>query len=385
MRFKSSSSTLVFFFGLSFFFFLSKVAFSLEQPFEVTARSAVLMDAISDEILFTQTPEEKIGPASLSKIMTLYLAYDALKNGHAGLSDSVIISERAWKMGGSQMFIEVGESVKFDDLLKGIAVSSGNDACVAVAEYLAGTEEVFADNMNKKAKELGLKNTVFKDSSGLPQEGQYTTALDMARLASRFVADHPEALEITLLKEFKFNGISQPNRNRLVFRDEGVDGIKTGYTRESGYHLVATAKRDGQRFIAVVMGTENDKIREREALKLLNYGFRNFSTVRFFDTGEVLKKIEVWKGKKGEAELAAADSGIITVPKEQEKSVSVVYELPNWITAPVEKGSVVGKAYINLRGKTIKQANIVAKEKVPQAWLLKRLWHSIILFFKSLL
>jgi len=383
MRFTSSGSTPVFFFGIFFFFFLSKVAVSLE-PFEVTARSAVLMDALSDEVVFTQNPEEKIGPASLSKIMTLYLAYDALKNGHAGLGDSVIVSERAWRMGGSQMFIEVGESVKFDDLLKGIAISSGNDACVAVAEYLAGTEEVFVDNMNKKAKELGLKNTVFKDSSGLPQEGQYTTALDMARLARRLALDHPEALEVTSLREFKFNGISQPNRNKLIFADEGVDGLKTGYTQESGYHLVATAKKDGQRFIAVVMGTENDKIREREALKLLNYGFRNFSTVRFFGKGEVLKKIEVWKGKKGEVELAAEDSGIITLPKEQEKSVSVVYELPNWITAPVEKGSTVGKAYIKLQGKTIKQVNMVTKEKVPEAWGLVRLWHSIILFFKSL-
>jgi D-alanyl-D-alanine carboxypeptidase (penicillin-binding protein 5/6) len=242
------------------------------------AKAAVLMDALTGQILYEQNPQLKLGPASFVKILTLYLVFDALRAGQLKMDDMVTVSERAWRIQGSKMFIKVGDRVKVEDLLKGIAVSSGNDACIAIAEHIAGTEDVFVSKMNEKALSLGLKESRFVNSHGMPAEGQMTTAMDMAILAKRYMADHPEAMPLHSTAEFEYNKIKQGNRNTLLNKG-GVDGLKTGHIEESGYHLLATAKRDNQRMIAVVMGCDKMSTRAREALKLLEHGFRNFSTV----------------------------------------------------------------------------------------------------------
>ena len=265
------------------------------------AQSAVLMDGLTGQILYEQNPHLKIPPASFVKVLTLYLVFDALRAGQLKMDDLVTVSEKAWRIQGSKMFIKVGDRVKVDDLLKGIAVASGNDACIAIAEHLAGSEEVFATKMNEKAAFLGLKESQFKNSHGMPADDQYTTAMDMALLARRYIEEHPEALALHSTTEFEYHGIRQGNRNTLLQKNIGVDGLKTGHVEESGYHLVATAKRDGQRMIAVVMGCDKVKKRAPETQKLLEYGFRNFSTV------EAVKKDFLWSCEGEEREIQSGD------------------------------------------------------------------------------
>lgn len=355
-----------------------------EYPFEIDAKSAVLLDGFSNQVIFEQNSQERIGPASLSKIMTLHLAFDALKEGQVHLHDEVIVSEKAWNTGGSKMFIEVGKRVKLIDLLKGIVVSSGNDACVAMAEHLAGKEEVFVTNMNEKAQKLGLKDTQFQNSHGLPAPEQYTTALDIALLASYHVKEHPEMLKFYSLKEFEFGGIQQVNPNDLLWRDEDVDGLKTGHTRESGFHLVATAKKGGQRFIAVVLGARSEYLREKETYRLLEYGFKNFSTIKVFEKGERLEDIRVWMGKVNRVNLMAAAPGIVTVPKGKDKSISWTLQVPSNIFAPVKQGEKLGEVVIEVEGKVLKKVDLLSEGEILKAGLLKRMWHSVILFFTLL-
>ena len=239
------------------------------------AQSAVLMDGLTGQVLYEQNPNLRIPPASFVKVMTLYVVYDAIRAGQLKMDDMVTVSEKAWRMQGSKMFIKVGERVKVEDLMKGVAIASGNDACIALAEHLSGSEEAFVSKMNEKAKLLGLKDSQFKNSDGMPADGQYITAMDMAILSKRYMEDHPEALVLHSTVEFEYNGIRQGNRNTLLQKNIGVDGLKTGHVEESGYHLTATAKREGQRMIAVVMGCDRVRKRAPEAQKLLEYGFKN--------------------------------------------------------------------------------------------------------------
>jgi D-alanyl-D-alanine carboxypeptidase (penicillin-binding protein 5/6) len=355
-----------------------------EYSLRIDAKSAFLLDGLSNQVVFEQNSQERVGPASLSKIMTLHLAYDALKNGKVHLHDEVIVSKKAWSTGGSKMFVKVGKRVKWIDLLKGIVVSSGNDACVALAEHLAGEEEVFVARMNEKARELGMKDTRFLNSHGLPAPGQYTTARDMALLASYHVETFPELLEIYSLKEFEFAGIKQFNRNDLLWRDEDVDGLKTGHTKESGFHIVATAKKVNQRFIAVVMGAGSEASREKEASRLLEYGFRNFSTVIVFEKGEILKEVRVWKGKGGRLNLVASTSGIVTVPRKEKESISSSLQIQRKILAPVLEGDKLGKAIIEGEGTILKEVDLLAESEVPKAGFLIRIWHSFLLFLVRL-
>ena len=261
------------------------------------AQSAVLMDGLSGQVLFEQNPNLKIPPASFGKVLTLYLAFDALRAGQLKMDDMVTVSERAWRAQGSKMFIKVGERVKVEDLLKGIAISSGNDACIAMAEHLAGSEEVFVSKMNEKAGLLGMKDSQFKNSHGMPAEGQYTTAMDMAILARRYIEDHPEALAFHSTTEYEYNKIRQYNRNTLLQKNIGVDGLKTGHVEDAGYHLAATAKRDGQRMIAVVMGCDKMRKRAQEAEALLDYGFKNFVTVEAVKQGASFGPVKVRRGQ----------------------------------------------------------------------------------------
>jgi D-alanyl-D-alanine carboxypeptidase (penicillin-binding protein 5/6) len=345
----------------------TQAAQTTQGGLQCDAQSAVLMDGLTGQILYEQNPHLKIPPASFVKVLTLYLVFDALRAGQLKLDDQVTVSEKAWRIQGSKMFIKVGDRVKVDDLLKGIAVASGNDACIAIAEHLAGSEEVFVTKMNEKAAFLGLKESQFKNSHGMPADDQYTTAMDMALLARRYIEEHPEALALHSTTEFEYHGIRQGNRNTLLQKNIGVDGLKTGHVEESGYHLVATAKRDGQRMIAVVMGCDKVKKRAPETQKLLEYGFRNFSTVEVVKKDTTFGPVKVKRGKSNQVILTAAEDGRVTVPKGKENSVSAVPQLPQSIVAPIQKGQVVAKVLIQNEGKVVKEVNLLASLGVEKS------------------
>lgn len=343
----------------------------LQDSLQCDAQSAVLMDALTGEVLFAQNPDLRIPPASFVKVLTLYLIFDAIRAGQLKMDDIVTVSEKAWKSAyktdSSAMYIKVGERVKVEDLIKGIAIASGNDACIAMAEHLAGSEEVFVSKMNEKAKALGMNDSQFKNSHGLPAEGQYVTAMNMAILARRYIEDHPQSLAIHSTTEFEYNGIRQGNRNLLLYKNIGVDGIKTGYIKESGYHLVATAKRDGQRMIAVIMGCDKVKKRAPEAQKLLEYGFKNFSTVEVVKKGASFGPVKVKRGKSDQVELIASENSFVTVPKGKETLASTVPQLPAFVMAPVQKGQALAKVLVQKEGKTVKEINLLAASDVEKS------------------
>jgi D-alanyl-D-alanine carboxypeptidase (penicillin-binding protein 5/6) len=330
------------------------------------AQSAVLTDTLSGQILYEQNPQLRLAPASFVKIMTLYLVFDAIRAGHLKMDDLVTVSEKAWRIKGSKMFIKVGERVKVEDLLKGIAISSGNDACIALAEHLSGSEEVFVSKMNEKASLLGLKDSQFKNTHGMPADGQYMTALDMAILSRHYIQDHPEALTLHSTTEYEYNKIRQYNRNTLLQKNIGVDGLKTGHVEESGYHLAATAKRDGQRMIAVVMGCDKMKKRGQEAQLLLEYGFKNFSTVEVFKKGASFGPVKVKKGKLNKVTLTASEEGWVTVSKGKENSISVNPELPQFVVAPIQKNQVIAKVIIQNEGKVLREVNLLSSSDIPK-------------------
>jgi len=349
----------------------SQAASATSGSLQCDAQSVVLMDGFTGQVLYEQNPNLRIPPASFVKVMTLFVIYDAIRAGQLKMDDLVTVSEmawrRAWKTEGSKMFIRVGERVKVEDLMKGVAIASGNDACVALAEHLSGSEETFVSKMNEKAKVLGLKDTQFKNSDGMPADGQYITAMDMAILSKRYIEDHPEALALHSTVEFEYNGIRQGNRNTLLQKNIGVDGLKTGHIKESGYHLTATAKRDGQRMIAVVMGCDKVRKRAPEAQKLLEYGFKNFSTVEAVKKGATFGPVKVRRGKVNQVILTAAEEGRVTVAKGKEKLVSTTPQLPEFATAPIQKGQVVAKVIIQNEGKVAKEINLLASLDVEKS------------------
>lgn len=357
-------------------FIFSHQAFSqTTQPnLRIRAQSAVLIDALSDQVLYGKNPQLKIAPASFSKILTLYLAFDGLRDGHLKMDDRVVVSKKAWKIGGSKMFIKIGEKVKVEDLLKGIAIVSGNDACVALAEQMAGSEDAFVAKMNEKTKRLGLKDSHFKNAHGMPAGDQSVTALDMAILAKHYIKDHPEALSFHSTPEFEYNGIRQPNRNLLLRKEIGVDGLMTGYVEKSGYHLLATAKREGQRMIAVVMGCDRLQRRYQEGQTLLEYGFKNFSTVEVVKEDTLVGPQKVIRGKVGQIQLVTAGNVWGTVTKGKENTISTTKVLPKYLVAPIKKGQVVGKLVIQSEGKVLKEIDLLSSSDVPEGipliWLL---------------
>jgi len=331
------------------------------------ARSAILMDGLTGQVLFEQNPDSKMAPASFVKIMTLFLVYDAIRAAQLKMDEMVTVSEKAWRIQGSKMFIKVGERVKVEDLIKGVAIASGNDACIALAEHLSGSEEAFVTKMNEKAKLLGLKDSQFRNSHGMPAEGQVTTAMDMATLSKRYIESHPESLAFHSTVEFEYNGIRQGNRNTLLQKNIGVDGLKTGHVEEAGYHLAATAKRDGQRMIAVVMGCDKMRKRGTEAQKLLEYGFKNFSTIEAVKKGATFGPVKVKRGKLNQVGLTAAEDAKVTVAKGKENLVSAVPQLPPFITAPIQKDQVLAKVLIQNEGKIAKEVNLLASSAVEKS------------------
>jgi len=331
------------------------------------ARSAILMDGFTGQVLFEQNPGSKMAPASFVKIMTLFLVYDAIRAGQLKMDEMVTVSEKAWRIQGSKMFIKVGERVKVEDLIKGVAIASGNDACIALAEHLSGSEEAFVTKMNEKAKLLALKDSQFRNSHGMPAEGQVTTAMDMATLSKRYIESHPESLAFHSTVEFEYNGIRQGNRNTLLQKNIGVDGLKTGHVEEAGYHLAATAKRDGQRMIAVVMGCDKMRKRGTEAQKLLEYGFKNFSTIEAVKKGATFGPVKVKRGKLNQVGLTAAEDAKVTVAKGKENLVSAVPQLPQFIVAPIQKDQVLAKVLIQNEGKIAKEVSLLASSAVEKS------------------
>lgn len=337
------------------------------QPnLHIQSQAAVLMDSLSGQILYEQDQKRKIAPASLAKILTLYLAFDALRAGQIKMDDLVTVSRKAWETGGSKMFVREGERVKVEDLMKGIAIVSANNACVVMAEHLAGTEEAFVAKMNEKARLIGLKESQFKNSHGMPTQDQYTTAIDIALLARSYIENHPEALAFHSATEFGYNGVLQQNRNTLLRKGIGVDGLMTGYTEESGYHLMATAKRENRRMIAVAMGCKKINQRTIEAQKLLEYGFKNFSTLLAVKKSDLFGPQKVSKGKLSQVDLIPVEEGWVTVAKGKENSISITPEIPKSITAPVQKGQIVGKVVIQSEGRPLKEIALLSSVDVPK-------------------
>lgn len=355
----------------------------MPHNFEVDAGAAVLMDAETGQFVYGQNPHQRIMPASFVKVLTLFLVFDAIDRGQVQLNDLIPISERAWRTGGSKMFVRVNDRVPLGELIKGIAVVSGNDACIAVAEYLQGSEEAFVRKMNEKIGELGLRETKFQTVNGWPAPDQYTTATDMALLSRAYIQAHPKALEYHKMQEYTYQRIRQYNRNGLLMQDPSVDGLKTGHTEETGFHLVATAKRGDQRFIAVVMDAKKDSVREREALRLLNYGFRNFASVSPFQKGEILVHVPVWKGIEKDVGLATGASGAVTVPAELKESVTYTTNTPERLMAPLQMGQALGEAVISAKNVVLKTVPLIADRTIPQAGFVKRAVDSMLLTVAS--
>lgn len=359
------------------------------NPLGIQARSALLMDAVTGQILYSFNEHDRIQPASLAKIMTFDLILEAIDKGVLTMDTRVPVSEKAWRLALnnalSNMFLEVGEQVPVRDLLLGLMVSSGNDAAVVLAEYRGGSEEGFVNMMNDRARELGLKETVFLNSHGLFAEGQFTTAADVAALSRHLLRAHPDAVKITGVKEFTHGKITQPNWNRLVLTDPRVNGLKTGHLPEAGYHLAATASDRGMSLIAVVMGTNGEDARAGEAQKLLNYGFNNFTTVQVDWKAKVASPLPVYKGKARQVGVAPAGPVVVTVPRGEEKGITVTVDQPGYVVAPVKKGEKLGEIRVAVGEREVARADLLAQQDVARAGFLRSAWDSLRLFFRNLL
>jgi D-alanyl-D-alanine carboxypeptidase (penicillin-binding protein 5/6) len=366
------------------------VADDIPPPPTLAAKAFVLRDFNSGVILAQQNANDRIEPASLTKLMTAYLAFKALKNGHLQLNQSLIVSDYAWKGGGggcggaqgSCMFIEVNKPVTVDDLLHGMIVVSGNDASVAIAEGIAASEPAFADLMNKEAQRLGMKNTHFMNATGLPDPNHYTTAYDLSLLSAALIHDFPDQYKrLYALKDYTYNNITQHNRNTLLWRDPYVDGMKTGHTASAGYCLIASAKRGDSRMISVVLGTPSDNVRATESQKLLNYGFQFYDSRLVYKQGQAISTLKVWKGADNTLAATVAEDLYVTLPKGQADRLkaNVVSKQP--LVAPVAAGQEVGSIEFTLDGKPLMTRKLVAAKEVPVAGLFGRMWDGIKLMF----
>lgn len=345
----------------------------------IAARGYFLMDFDSGQILTEKNADDRLAPASLTKIMSTYVVFQELQAGQLALDELVIISKKAWKTPGSKMFIEVNKHVSVEDLLKGVIIQSGNDASVALAEHIAGDEETFARLMNQHAKRLGMINSNFHNSTGLPAKNHYTTAHDLAILSQALIREFPDYYQWFKEKDFTFNNIKQSNRNKLLWRDDSVDGIKTGYTEKAGYCLVASAKRNNMRLISVVMGTRNQNARARENQNLLNYGFRFFETHKFYDAQQKLTEAKVWKGETNILSLGINDDLYVTVPRRHYDDLKAVMSVDSRIIAPVGAGQTFGSIAITLQDETIIQKPLVALSPIAIGSIFQKLYDTVLL------
>ncbi len=356
----------------------------IPPPPSVAASSYLLMDANSQKILVAENATERLPPASLTKIMTAYIVEEEINAGRLNTEEKAPISVNAWRTGGSKMFIREGTEVAVGDLLKGIIIQSGNDASVALAEHIAGSEDAFANMMNQQARALGLNDTNFLNATGLPDEQHYSTAEDLARLTIALINNHPEQYRLYAERSYKFNNIDQPNRNKLLWRDRSVDGVKTGYTSAAGYCLVASAERNGVRLVSVVMGTDSDEARMRESQKLLSYGFRNFDTQTLYQAGINLRQQDVYFGESESVALGVAEDVTITFPRGYYDDIEVAMDLAEYLEAPVSAGQEVGELKLSLGDELLYSAPLQTLNAVSEANFFSRLGDSIFLFYSSI-
>ena len=357
----------------------------IPAPPDLPATGWIMMDAATGQVLAEHNADERLPPASLTKLMTSYIIAKELSEGKASLDDMVPVSVKAWRTGGSRMYIQEGTEVRLEDLQRGMIIQSGNDASVAIAEYVAGSESGFADVMNQQARLLGMENSHFVNATGWPAEGHYSSARDMALLMRAMIANFPEQYALYSEREFEYGGIRQQNRNTLLRTDSTVDGGKTGWTDEAGYCLVASAQRDDMRLITVVMGTASATARANASRTLLSYGFRYYETARILSAGEVLSEgNRVWYGQQRYLDLAAPEDVTTTIPRGSRDELTTEVDIEPTLKAPIEKGQQLGVARVFYQDKLLQEIPVVAAEAVPQSGLFSRLWDAITLFFINL-
>ena len=346
------------------------------------ARAFIIQDFNSGRVVAEQASDQAVEPASITKLMTAYAVFRELASGNIALDDMVTISEKAWRTPGSRMFVEVGKQVSVENLLKGMIIQSGNDATVALAEFIAGSEETFAALMNRLAEDLGMTSSHFMNSTGLPDEEHYMSARDIARLAAVLIRDFPAYYSWYSEKEFTWNDITQYNRNKLLWRDESVDGIKTGHTDSAGYCLVTSAEKEGMRLITVVLGTKSVNARAEASQALLNYGFRFFETHKLYDTGTALTNARIWKGTTENVQLGLDRPLYATIPRGQYKSLEASMTVDNQIIAPVSAGQSLGSVLVRLGDEVIAEQELVALQAVGEGSFWQRIVDEAILYFE---
>jgi len=374
------------FFLLSIALFQAAVAAPriIPAPPQLATEGHILLDAATGTVIIEENAEMRLPPASLTKIMTSYIIASEIQQGRISLDDLVPISVKAWKMEGSRMFVREGTEVKVSDLVRGIVIQSGNDASVAMAEFIAGDEQAFADIMNQVAQKLGMTRTQFKNATGLPDEGHYTTAKDLSLLARALIRDFPEHYKVYKEKYFSYNDIRQANRNSLLWRDDAVDGMKTGHTEAAGFCLVASAEKKDMRLVSVVMGATSERSRSTESQKLINYGFRYFESVKLYDGLESLRRVKVWRGLHESLDVGIEAPARLTIPNGARGALAAEVTLDPVIKAPVRRGQILGLLRISLEGETMLERPVVALNGVDEAGLVSTLIDEVSLFFLSL-
>jgi len=353
-------------------FSLVYAAKPVPAPPEVAAKNYFVIDFASGKVLAEKAPDEQIEPASITKLMTSYVVYKELEAGRLAMDDMVDISEKAWRMGGSRMYLEVNTSVSVHDLMKGLIIQSGNDSSVALAEHIAGTEDAFVQLMNQYAIELGMENTNFVNCTGWPDKDHLTTARDIAKLSVAIIKEFPDHYAWYAEKEYTYNSIKQYNRNKLLWRDDSVDGIKTGHTESAGFCLVASAARSDMRVISVVLGTESKKARANVSQALLNYGFRFYESHTLYEAGEVLSRPRVWGGEFETLTVGLAEDMAIAIPRGTYDDLDATMDIDKNIEAPVAKGQQIGEVKVSLDGKVLETVPLVALETVNEGNLFQQ-------------
>jgi D-alanyl-D-alanine carboxypeptidase (penicillin-binding protein 5/6) len=351
-------------------------------PPQLDARAWLLTDLLSGQVLAEKSPDSRVEPASLTKLMTAYLAFAALKEGRIKPEQTLPVSEKAWRAEGSRMFLDPRRPAKVDELLKGMIVQSGNDASIVLAEAIGGSEEGFAAMMNQMAKRLGMQNTHFVNATGLPHPQHYTTARDLTRLAAALIRDFPGYYGYYAMKEYTYNGITQPNRNRLLWLDPYVDGVKTGHTQSAGYCLVSSAKRGERRLIAVVLGARSENARAVESQRLLNYGFQAFETVRLYKANQPVTRLKLYKGREAEVGAGFAHDLYVTVPRGAGSRVQAQLVTRQPMIAPVSRGQPLGSVRLSVDGRPLGEYPLRALNDVAVAGLLGRAWDGLLLWFQ---
>ncbi|SRR6266581_61641 len=352
-------------------------------PPAVAGRAWLLLDSGTGQVLTTQNPDQRVEPASLTKLMTAYLAFTALRQGSLRLDQTIPVSEKAWKTSGSKMFIEPNRPVSVDELLRGMIVQSGNDACIALAEAMAGSEDGFAQMMNREGQRLGLANTRFRNATGLPDPQHYSTARDLALLAQALIRDFPDYYATYYSqKEYRYNNITQPNRNRLLWLDPSVDGVKTGHTEAAGYCLIASSRRGSRRLLSVVLGTDSEGARAQESLKLLNYGFQFFDSVKLYDRNQAVSQLRVFKGTENVVKAGFPADFVLSLPKGAAARLKVQLVSRQPLLAPVAQGQQVATLKVAIDDKPLGDYPVVALESVPLAGFFGRLWDTLRLWLE---